>query len=133
MIQVKAFLSADCDEFNAFIKTVRLAGESPIKYNETHVFVFYDTDEELTKVEKLKVLYGNLKTRQHNILECRKEIAISKMENQVIISDPTTKEYDTQKLVKQKNDLVAAKEKMIALEQAAIDGIRTLIVEIEGE
>lgn len=151
MIQVKSFSLDNYQEFNDFVKTTRPRGEKGITYNQTHIFVFYESGEPMDRYDQLSKLQFKLGEAKENILEYRVQLRNSEKQLKVSIAKQEIDEktlvglegkvkhavekrvQDNKNLIAQYEQKVAADKGMIKIKELEIEAIQELAAEIEKE
>jgi hypothetical protein len=134
MIQCKSFPIKDVEGFNKFIKTVRLAGEQPIKYNENSLFIFYEEGIKFDKYNQLKSLHKSLEEIQINLLDYTQEFLIQEAMVEEYMSRPKEQanDYEKKKFKEEQDTITNAKKNMINLQKLKVKVVEKMIKDIEN-
>jgi len=135
MIQVKRFDLIDVDGFNNFIKTVSLAGDQPIKYNENSFFVFYEEGKKFDKKNKLKALNKSLEEAEVQLLSYQQQALMQEamMTEYMARPDSEANAYEKRKFKEENDTALNAKNKMVELETIKVKVIEKMIADLEKE
>lgn len=122
MVQVKTFKIEDYESFNEFVKEHSPRGENGIKFNGTHIMVFYDEGEIMSKNDKIQSLRFELGRVLENQMQYVKQLREAIKTRDTF--DPTTQSYlDT-------HSMCHSFKKMLELEVIKTSVVNEMLLEL---